>query len=109
MESRMKPLIFVGTTLTDMRDFPEDTRREAGYQPDRVQNGLDPRDWKPMASVGAGVREIRIRGGSGAHRIFYVANLGDQIFVLHAFAKKTQRTSLSDVQIGRARYKAIVS
>jgi phage-related protein len=109
MEARMKPLIFVGTTLTDMRDFPEDVRREAGYQLDRVQNGLDPKDWKPMASVGVGVREVRVRGASGAYRILYVTRVGDNIYVLHAFAKKTQRTSLSDIQIGRARYKAIVS
>lgn len=109
MESRMKLLTFVGTTLADLRDFPEDARREAGYQLDRVQNGLDPKDWKPMPSVGSGVREVRIREESGAHRIFYVAHVRDQIYVLHAFTKKTQKTSLSDIQVGKARYKAVVS
>lgn len=105
----MKLLTFVGTTLADLRDFPEDARREAGYQLDRVQNGLDPKDWKSMPSVGSGVREVRIREESGAHRIFYVAHVRGQIYVLHAFTKKTQKTSLSDIQIGKARYKAVVS
>ena len=35
-------------------------KREAGHQLDRVQRGLDPMDWKPMNSIGQGVREIRI-------------------------------------------------
>lgn len=105
----MKLLMFVGTTLTDLRDFPEDARREAGYQLNRVQNGLDAKDWKPMPSVGPAVREIRIRENSGAYRVFYVTHLGEHIFVLHAFTKKTQRTTLSDINIGKARYKAVVS
>lgn len=103
----MKLLTFVGTSLTDLRDFPEDARREAGYQLDRVQNGLDPKDWKPMPSVGPGVREVRIREESGAHRIFYVTHIGDHIYVLHAFTKNTQKTALADINIGKARYKAV--
>jgi len=109
MEPRMKLLTFVGTTLADLKDFPEDARREAGYQLDRVQNGLDPKDWKPMPSVGAGVREVRIREESGAYRIFYLTCVGDYVYVLHAFTKKTQKTTLSDINIGKARYKAVVS
>ena len=109
MEPRMKLLTFVGTTLADLREFPEDARREAGYQLDRVQNGLDPKDWRPMPSVGAGVREVRIRDASGAYRIFYLTCVGDQAYVLHAFTKKTQRTNLSDISIGKARYRAVAS
>src|ERR1700733_13746991 len=107
MESRMKLLTFVGTALADLKDFPEDARREAGYQLNRVQNGLDPKDWKPMPSVGPGVREVRIREESGAHRIFYVAHVGNQVYVLHAFTKKTQKTPLSDIHIGKVRYRAV--
>lgn len=105
----MKPLTFVGSTLADLKRFPEDARREAGYQLDRVENGLEPKDWKPMPSVGPGVREIRIRDDTGAYRVFYVTNIGDEIYVLHAFTKKTQKTSLSDINIGKARYKTITN
>lgn len=105
----MKPLTFVGSSQADLRDFPEDARREAGYQLDRVQNGLDPKDWKPMPSVGAGVREIRIRDEAGAYRVFYVTNVGDEIYVLHAFTKKTQKTALSDINIGKARYQVVTN
>ncbi len=57
-----KPLGFRGSTLDDLRAFPATARREAGYQLDKVQTGFDPIDWKPMNTVGQGVREIRIRG-----------------------------------------------
>src|SRR6267142_6473492 len=46
-------------------------------------------DWKPMQTVGPGVREIRIHIG-GAHRVLYVATRADAIYVLHAFEKKTR-------------------
>ena len=54
--------------------FPDDTRREAGFQLGRVQSGLEPADWKPFNEVGAGTKEIRIGDASGAYRVMYVAN-----------------------------------
>jgi phage-related protein len=57
----LKRLIFLGSSLDDIRRFPENARRRAGYQLDRVQHGLDPDDWKPMSSIGSGCREIRVR------------------------------------------------
>jgi phage-related protein len=48
--------------------FPLSARREAGHQLDQVQNGQEPDDWKPMNTVGQGVKEIRTgrcRGVSG--------------------------------------------
>jgi predicted XRE-type DNA-binding protein len=56
----VKDLHFVGASLADLRRFPAEARREAGFQLDAVQRGLDPTDWKPLSTVGAGVREIRI-------------------------------------------------
>ena len=54
----MKDVEFRGTALADLRRFPTPARREAGYQIDRVQHGEDPDDWKPMRTVGQGVREM---------------------------------------------------
>lgn len=53
----MKPIIFKGTSLDDIRSFNADIRRQAGFQLDKVQQGLTPNDWKPMPSIGKGVRE----------------------------------------------------
>jgi phage-related protein len=60
-----------------------------------------------MSSVGSGVREIRIRDEAGAFRVFYVANRGDALYVLHAFQKKTQRTAKHDLDMAISRLKQI--
>ena len=55
----------MGDSLARVRDFPSGARQDAGFQIDRVQRGDSPDDWKPMKTVGRGVREIRIRETSG--------------------------------------------
>ena len=75
---------------------------------DRLQCGLEPGDWKPMTTVGAGVREIRIADGSGAFRVMYVAKSASAICVLHCFQKKTQRTRASDIDMATRRYRELV-
>ena len=57
MRDRHKPVEFRAGALDDLRAFPVAARREAGYQIDRVQQGRDPDDWKPMATVGPPVSE----------------------------------------------------
>ena len=99
----MKPIAFLGSSLDDLRGFPVDARREAGHQLDRVQRGLDPDDWRPMPSIGAGVREIRVRERAGAFRVIYVATFVDAVYVLHAFQKKTRQTAKRDVDLAASR------
>ena len=88
---------------------PFQTTRDAkaGYQLFQVQIGENPSDWKPMPSVGAGVREIRIRQASGAYRIIYLTTIGDVVHVLHAFQKKTQATPKRDIDLAKARLRQI--
>jgi phage-related protein len=105
--SPMKPLKFLGDSLALLRAFPEGARKEAGVQLRKVQLGLAPSDWKPMTSVGPGVREIRIRDEAGAFRVIYVARIADAIFVLHAFQKKTQRTAKTDLDLAASRLRQI--
>jgi phage-related protein len=101
----VKPIEFLGDSLTRVREFPKGARRAAGYQLDRVQRGLEPDDWKPMKAVGTGVRELRIRDRSGAFRVLYLATLADRIVVLHAFQKKTQRTAKHDIDLAARRFR----
>ncbi len=99
----MKPISFLGDSRDVIRDFPDSPRHRAGVELRAVQNGLEPDDWKPMKTVGAGVREIRIRDASGAFRIIYLATLPDLVLVLHAFQKKTQQTAQRDVELAAKR------
>lgn len=105
MPNAPKPIVFRGTSLDDLRSFPIAARREAGFQLDQVQNGRDPDDWKPMPTIGKGVREIRIRDAEGAFRVIYVAKFADAIFVLHCFRKTSQKTSREDIALATRRYK----
>jgi len=103
-----KPVEFRGSSLDDLRTFPLSVRREAGHQLDLVQNGQEPDDWKPMNTVGLGVKEIRIRDASGAFRIIYVAKFADAVYVLHCFQKKTAQTSKTDLDLAAKRYRDLL-
>jgi phage-related protein len=104
----MKALNFRGSSLSDLRDFAVSARRDAGHQLDQVQRGRDPDDWKPMTTIGAGVREIRIRDEGGAFRVIYVAKFADPVYVPHCFQKKTQTTSKADLDLASKRYRELV-
>jgi len=102
----MKPLNFVGSSLDDLRNFPDEARRAAGFELRAVQNGLEPGDWKPMHAIGPGVKEIRIHV-LGEWRVIYVAKLREAVYVLHAFQKKTRKASRRDTDLARQRYRQI--
>lgn len=99
----MKRITFLGDSLSRLRDFPDEARSEAGFQLSEVQQGNDPADWKPMKTVGSGVRELRVREASGAFRVIYLATLPDRVLVLHAFAKKMQATTHKDIELAARR------
>ncbi len=102
----MKPLKFVGRSREDLQRFPRDVRRAMGLELLRVQSGDAPIDIKPMSSVGKGVYEIRVRL-EGAWRLIYVAKFSDAVWVLHVFQKKTQQTSMADIELAKQRLKEI--
>ena len=99
----MKPIIWLGSSLDDVRRFSSKARRAIGYQLYKVQNGLEPSDWKPMPSIGVSVREIRVHADI-AYRVIYVAQFQEAVYVLHAFVKKTQQTPKGDVELAARRF-----
>jgi phage-related protein len=113
MRSGEKPVAFEGSSLQDISAFPPKARRQAGYELDQVALGEDPSDWKPMAPVGPGAREIRIKTDDGSgrveHRVIYVAKFDDAVHVLHAFQKTTPQTSQHDIERARKQYSRLLS
>jgi phage-related protein len=105
----LRSIEFRVSSLDDLRDFPEEARREAGYQLDRIQNDQAPDDWKPMPTIGAGVREIRIWAADGTFRVIYVTKFKDRVFVLHCFRKTSQKTARPDLALAARRYKDLVA
>lgn len=96
----------MGSSYEDLLAFPQEARREAGFQLGKVQAGLEPTDWKPFDEVGAGTREVRIKDEGGIYRVMYVAKFEGAIYVLHCFQKKSSATGKQDKTIAETRYSA---
>ena len=102
-----KPVFWLGTSRDDVKAFPGDARRVAGFQLRRVQRGLDPNDWKPMNDIGSGVREIRIQTVL-QHRVFYAAKFPEAVYVLHAFEKRSRKTPKRELELARDRFRDLL-
>jgi phage-related protein len=102
-----KPLLWTGSAREDLRAFPLSARRRAGHELDLLQQGIEPSDFKPMPTVGAGVYELRVRA-EGAFRVFYVAKFAEGLYVLHAFQKKARETARLDLEVGAKRYREVL-
>lgn len=104
----LRRLTFVGSSRAALKALPTEVRQHAGLQLFNLQQGIEPDDWKPMTSIGAGVSELRIRDRQGAFRVIYVAKFAEAVYVLHCFEKKSQKTSRPDLELAAARYRALV-
>lgn len=103
-----KPIDWRGSALDDVRAFPEDAKKVAGFQLRKVQQGANPDEFKQMPEIGAGVNEVIVDTADGWFRVMYVAKFEEAVYVLHSFQKKTNKTSQSDKDIAKRRYKAVV-
>jgi phage-related protein len=101
----MKPVLFIGTARADLAAFPKAAHLRAGHELFMVQVGREPADSKAIPAVGPGAREIRVRDEAGAFRVIWVTSFGNVVYVLHAFQKKTPRTSRNDLELARRRYR----
>ncbi|MGH8291235.1 MAG: type II toxin-antitoxin system RelE/ParE family toxin [Steroidobacteraceae bacterium] len=91
--------------------FPKCARNALGKELTRIQLGLQPRDGKWLTDVGPGVQEIRITFTKEAYRVIYVVNIGECVYVLHAFHKKAKKeiaTLKGELDLARKRYKGLV-
>ena len=101
-----KVLTWLGDSLEVVRGFGQPVSLLLGQELRRVQNGVEPRNWKPLPVVGSGVREIRVSVG-GEFRVIYVAPREHGLVVLHAFRKKTTKTAQRDIDKARLRLRAV--
>jgi phage-related protein len=99
----MKKLIWIGGSKRRVKEFPDEARQKAGHELWQVQEGFDPDDWRPMLTVGAGAKEIRLHKPH-EHRVIYVAQFTEGIYVLHAFEKKTRQTPQREIDTARSSY-----
>lgn len=104
----MKEITFLGTSLDDIRAFPDEIKQDTGYQLHKVQTGEMPDDFKYLPIIGQGVIEIRLKDSQGIYRVIYTAKFANCIYVLHAFTKKTQTTSSIDINLAKSRFNQLI-
>lgn len=103
----MNNIIWNKKALKEVQRFPDVVKKEVGYLLFKLQKGesLAMPHSKPMPSVAKGCHEIRVKSEDGAYRVFYFLKVKDHILVFHAFQKKTQKTSLKDIEQGQKNLK----
>jgi phage-related protein len=100
--------VWLGTSLRNLRAFPDEAKKIIGDELQLIQFGGMPKDAKPFKGVGSGVFEIALRHDGEAYRTVLAVQLGRNIYVLHAFQKKSKRgiaTPKPDVDLIKQRYK----
>ncbi len=105
---KMRPLVWLGNSKKNIQKFPEDVQKLIGDQLQLIQYGEMPVDAKPFKGVGSGVIEIAIAHDKEAYRCVQAVQLGEKIYVLHAFHKKSTegiKTPQKDVDLIKKRYK----
>ncbi|MDF5715943.1 MAG: type II toxin-antitoxin system RelE/ParE family toxin [Rhizonema sp. NSF051] len=107
-EVPLRPLVWMGDSRKNIRAFPEEVQKAVGYALQLVQAGETPRDAKPFKGVGSGVYEIVKRYDTDTYRAVYAIKIGEKVYVLHAFQKKSKqgiKTPQADVDLIKQRYK----
>ncbi len=104
----MRPVVWLGNSRRNIQAFPPDARRIIGGELQLMQYGGMPKDAKPFRGIGSGVIEIAIRHDGEAYRTVVALQFGGNIYVLHAYQKKSKKgiaTPKQDVDLIKQRYK----
>jgi phage-related protein len=104
----LKPIDWLGDSLKVLRDFPKEVQGDIGHGLYLVQVGLTPQNAKPLKGIASGVFEIVTRFDGEAYRTVYAVKIGDKVYVLHVFQKKSKsgiKTPQQDIDLIVSRLK----
>lgn len=104
----LRPLVWMGNAKRNLQAFPKGAQKLIGDELQLIQFGGMPRDARPFKGVGSGVFEIALRYEGDAYRTVFAVQLGERIYVRHAFQKKSKKgiaTPKPDVDLIKQRYK----
>jgi phage-related protein len=100
-------VVWEGDCLEVVRTFPKPIREDLGADIRRLQVGVKPLNSRPMPSIGKRVYELRQRDENGWYRVIYLGKVSNRLHMLHAFIKKSAKTSRNDLRIAAARLKSV--
>lgn len=97
MSTTDKPLVWIGSTLKDLRAFPEEVKDVMGFALSQAQSGGKHPDAKPLKGYkGAGVLEVVDDYDGDTYRAVYTVKLEGMVYALHAFQKKSKTSKATD-------------
>jgi len=102
----IRQIVWVGSSLKDLRKFPDAVKDEVGYILYLIQIGEHHKNIKPLTGFAGGVMEIKSDYDKDTFRAVYAAKLGDEIYVLHTFKKKSKtgiKLPKEDIEVIRQR------
>jgi phage-related protein len=102
-------VVWEGDCLEVVRTFPKPIREDLGADIRRLQVGVRPLNSRPMPSIGKRVYELRQMDDRGWYRVIYLGKIGNRLHMLHAFIKKSAKTSRNDLRIALSRLAAVNS
>lgn len=91
MAKEIKDVKWIGDSRQKVRNFPKAVRKTIGDALNFAQQGYKHPNAKPLSIIGSGVLEITARYDTNTYRAIYAIKLGENIYVLHAFQKKSTR------------------
>lgn len=97
MSDSDKPLVWIGSTLKDLRAFPEEVKDVIGFALREAQTGGKHPDAKPLKGYkGAGVLEVVDDFDGDTYRAVYTVKMAGVVYALHAFQKKSKTGKATD-------------
>ncbi len=88
----VKPIVWVGSSLEDLRKLPKQVQREVGFALGMAQRGEKGLSVKPLKGFGgASVLEVVENHVGNTYRAVYTVKFRDAIYVLHVFQKKSKK------------------
>jgi phage-related protein len=108
-ERETAEVVWEGDSLDVIRRFPGPVRQDLGAELRRLQTGDRPLNSRPMLSIGARVYELREQDERAWYRVIYLAKIGNRIYILHCFEKKSAKTGKSDLALAKARLKRVLA
>lgn len=106
-ETEIAEVVWEGDALEVIRCFPAGVRQDLGAELRRLQTGDRPLNSRPMPSIGARVYELKEQDERAWYRVIYLARIGNRIYVLHCFEKKSAKTGKTDLAVAKARLKRV--
>ena len=85
-----KSVLWIGSSLKDLKELPEDVQKDLGHSLRDVQRGRDPGNVKLLRHLGSGVWQVSTDDRAGTFRLIYLLELADCVAVLHVFQKKSK-------------------